>query len=210
MENNVYTENNPLRVFTAFSGYDSQCLALERKEIWRDIKGYEGLYQVSNLGRVKRLAGLRMYKNSPSRYFNERILKPKKDKNGYLLVGLSKNGATLKVHRLVANAFIPNPNNYPCINHIDENKENNSVENLEWCTIEYNNRYGTAKIRSGIAHRKPVLMMDKSGLVLKRFEYIKQAEMALGIKGASTMIVRCCKKQIKTAYGYTWKYDGIQ
>ena len=204
-----YTIDNPLRVFTAFSGYDSQCLALKNKEFWRDINGYEGLYQVSNYGRVKRLAGLRVYESGLRKYLDERLLKPKSDKDGYLLVGLAPKSKTLKVHRLVAEAFILNPNNYPCVNHKDENKQNNCVEILEWCTTKYNNNYGTAKKRSGLAHRKPIIMISIDGEILKRFQFIKQAENELGIKGASTLIVRCCKGYNKSAYGYKWRYDEI-
>lgn len=114
------------------------------KEEFRDIKGYEGLYQVSNLGNVKSLG------NGNSNNSKERILKPG-NSNGYKRVVLSKNKEKKMycVHRLVAQAFIHNPNNYPMINHKDENPLNNCVENLEWCTCKYNNNYGNrmAKIQ---------------------------------------------------------------
>lgn len=105
-------------------------------EIWKDITGYEGLYQVSNLGRVK-----------STQYFhgtNERILKPISTHNGYFRVHLRKDGKlkTFKIHRLVAEAFIPNPDNLPQINHKDEDKTNNRVDNLEWCSARYNCNYG--------------------------------------------------------------------
>lgn len=106
-------------------------------EVWRDIKGYEGLYQVSNLGDVKRIKGERCY--------YDRIIKQKKSWSGHMYVMLSKDGIrkNLRVHRLVADSFIPNPNNYPIINHRDENPSNNNVDNLEWCTQKYNMNYGT-------------------------------------------------------------------
>lgn len=106
------------------------------REKWKDIKKYEGKYQVSNLGNVRSLNYHR--ENKIKR------LKKSNDKAGYLVVGLCKNGKirTYKVHRLVAEAFIFNPDNLPQINHKDENKNNNSVFNLEWCTSKYNNNYG--------------------------------------------------------------------
>ena len=114
------------------------------EEIWKDIQGYEGLYRVSNLGRVKSFHKAK-----------EHILSPGKDKDGYFQVQLYKNGINKmrKVHRLVAQAFISNPNNLPQINHKDENKQNNNVDNLEWCTNEYNHNYGTAVKRAAEKRR---------------------------------------------------------
>ena len=106
----------------------------ENKEIWKDIKGFEGHYQVSNFGRVKSI-----------KFRKERILKPANNGCGYLYVNLSKNGKynIYLIHRLVALIFISNPNNLPEINHRDEDKTNNKVENLEWCDRKYNMNYGT-------------------------------------------------------------------
>ena len=107
-------------------------------EEWRDIRGYEGKYQVSNLGRIKSL------KDSHGNY-REKILKFKLEVSGYLQVHLylENKVKAFKIHRLVAEAFIPNPNNLPEVNHKDENKENNRVDNLEWCDRKYNINYGT-------------------------------------------------------------------
>lgn len=107
------------------------------KQCWKDIPNYESKYQVSNTGKVRSLNYKRTGKT--------KILKIREDKNGYTVVTLTKNSKkkTYSVHRLVAQAFIPNPNNLPCINHIDEDKTNNTVWNLEWCTHEYNINYGT-------------------------------------------------------------------
>lgn len=119
------------------------------QEIWKDIKGYEGLYQVSNLGRIRSTDKI-VKRGKNGDYFRKGIiLKPQKSKNGYLVCKLSKNGIcpSKNIHRLVAEAFIDNPNNYPCINHKDENKQNNIVDNLEYCSYEYNNNYGTKKER---------------------------------------------------------------
>lgn len=124
------------------------------QEIWKDIEGYEGFYQVSNKGNVKRVATVvcRHQPNKRDAYqpIKEKILKHGKRKDGYLVVVLCKEGKckSMLVHRLVATAFLPNTNNYPIINHKDENKQNNDFRNLEWCTHLYNNTYNdTAKRR---------------------------------------------------------------
>lgn len=115
-------------------------------EIWKDIKGYEGLYQISNLGRVKSLAKL---------YQGERLMKLREDKDGYLYVGFYKDEVKkyFRVHRLVAQAFIPNPLNLPLVNHKNEDKHKNQVDNLEWCTAEYNNTYNGRAKRVGEKNR---------------------------------------------------------
>ena len=126
------------------------------KEIWKDIKDYEGHYQVSNLSRVKSIK------------FGKEIILKQNIRRGYYYVGLSKNGITKNyfVHRLVAQAFLPNPNNYPCVNHKDENKLNNNVENLEYCSVLYNNTYGTRlqkvseKMRNRKEWSKPIDVYD--------------------------------------------------
>lgn len=117
-------------------------------EIWKDIKGYEGKYQISSYGRIRSLkrTAIRSYRGNY--LVKNKILKQSTDKRGVKRVGLYNNGRhTFQVHRLVAQTFIPNPNDLPDINHIDENPSNNNVENLEWCTREYNNNYGTRNER---------------------------------------------------------------
>jgi len=115
-------------------------------EIWKDVNGYEGYYQISNLGNVKGVE--RLVKNpygDTMRVKKEQILKPKTNgSTDHLSVCLCKNGKVHKkyIHRMVAEAFIPNPDNLPEVNHKDENPLNNNVENLEWCTHKYNNTYG--------------------------------------------------------------------
>lgn len=121
-------------------------------EIWRDIEGYEGKYQISNYGRIKSKKRL----DTKNRPIKERILKTSQKYYGYQTVGLTINGKTkyYYVHRLVAEAFIPNPNNYNEINHKDENATNNFVGNLEWCNHHYNCLYGTRIERSAEKHKK--------------------------------------------------------
>jgi len=119
------------------------------EEIWKDISGYEGLYQVSNLGRVRSLDRLSHYirnGNPEAKLFKGRIMKQSHTTDGYLMIYLRKGGKDkyYSVHRLVAQAFIPNPENLPFVNHKDEVKDNNCVDNLEWCTHIYNCNYGTA------------------------------------------------------------------
>ena len=111
------------------------------KRVWRDIPGYEGKYQVSNDGKVRSLN----YRHTGKK----QILKERVDIGGYAVIGLCKDGKEkkYKVHRLIALAFIPNPNNLPYVNHKDENKTNNHVSNLEWCTAKYNVNYGTRNER---------------------------------------------------------------
>lgn len=123
-------------------------------EEWRDVCSYEGYYQVSNKGRVKSLDRTvsHSYENG-RRVLKERVLSISVNSKGYLCVMFSKNGKTkpMRIHRMVAQAFIPNPNNLPEVNHKDEDKTNNNVENLEWCTHLYNIRWGTGSVRAGLS-----------------------------------------------------------
>ena len=166
------------------------------KEIWKDIEGYSGLYQVSDLGNVKALG------NGNSNNSKERILKTNKNHKGYLLVGLSKQGKRKQhlVHRLVAMAFIDNPNNLEQINHRDECKTNNASSNLEWCTNEYNINYGTHNQRVAESNSKRVLCVETN----KIYPSVKEATRQLGLSKGN--ISHCCNGRYKTAYGFHWKY----
>ena len=184
-------------------------------EIWKDIIGYEGLYQVSNYGNVKSL--------NYNKTGKEKILKPQITKDGYCRVLFSHNNKHKQhsVHRLVCTAFIPNPNNYPCVNHKSEDKTDNRVENLEWCTIAFNNSYGTrlekvSNVMKGRKHtqehiekcakalQKPIVQIDKNGLIIGMYDSIIQIERELGINNSS--ITKCCKGKQKFAGGYRWMY----
>jgi len=128
-------------------------------EVWKNIKGYEGSYQVSNLGRVKSLERAVALKNGSERHLKERILKPSTNRYGYLQALLCNGSGkvkTLLVHRLVCEAFYENPENKPCVNHIDENRTNNVASNLEWCTVKENNNHGThnARVAKAVAKAK--------------------------------------------------------
>lgn len=171
-------------------------------EIFVDIVEYGGLYQVSTLGRVKRLWRSK-----------ERILKVVKDRYGYFTVQLCKNGVRKwhKVHRLVAEAFIPNPTNLPQVNHKNEIKTDNKAENLEWCDQAYNNSYGSRNQRSIEAHingkkSKTVLQFDKQGNLIAEYPSTCEVERQLGF--FQTNISQCCLGKYKTAYGYIWRYKN--
>ena len=171
------------------------------QEIWKDISGYEGIYQISNLGRVKSIA-----RKTKNQYGDvNRILKIKIEKNGYARIGLFKDKKQkfFEVHRLVAQAFIPNTNHYPHVNHKDENKLNNNVENLEWCTPNYNNNYGIRTLKSSITKQKKIAQYDLKGNLIKIWNSQKEAIEKLKI---SNHITDVCNNTRKTCGGYKWKF----
>lgn len=185
------------------------------EEIWKDIKDYEGYYQVSNLGRVKSLDRYIATVGNPSgkRLIRGKILNPSKrvmsnGEDGYYSVTLYKRGigALFNVHRLVAETFIPNPNNLPCVNHKDENKHNNMSDNLEWCTIEYNNKYGTARERSGEKTRKEVIKFDLDGNILKVYKSLESAAKEEKVSKGNLANVCVNRNGKKTLHGYVFMY----
>ena len=135
-------------------------------------------------------------------------MKLKTGTSGYLEVDLRKNGTHkyCRIHRLVAQAFIPNPNNYPCVNHKDENKRNNLLENLEWCTNKYNSNYGNAIEKTQQKRRKRVVQIDKtSNKIVNIFNSLTEAEEHTGILQGH--ISSCCTGKRKTTGGYKWRYQ---
>lgn len=178
------------------------------QEEWRDIKGFEGLYMVSNLGRVKSLNRSARANTCGTRVVAERILNPSKSKSGYLLVVLCKNGMRFdrNIHRLVAESFINNNNKFTEINHKDENKLNNKVDNLEWCDRKYNANYGSGIQRCAMQKWKPVRMISlEDGRIITVFSSAKEAELRTGISRKTISSV--CRCKTKTAGGYKWEFD---
>lgn len=169
-------------------------------EIWKDIKGYEGLYQISNKGNVKGRKGF--------------ILKPLPRKHGYLAVYLYKDGCPrrhISVHRLVADAFLENPEGKTEVNHIDENKQNNDVTNLEWVTHKENMTKGTVqerinKSRINGAKSVPILQFTKGGELVAEYPSLAEAHRQTGFAQAN--ICRCAQgsSNYSHAYGYIWRY----
>lgn len=172
-----------------------------QEEIWRDIKDYEGIYQVSSYGRVKRLKRVITYKNGRKYHKKEKILKPWIT-NGYLRVTLCDRKP--RVHRLVAEAFIPNPENKPQVNHKDEVKTNNYVENLEWMTAKENNNYGTHNERVTKANSKIVAQYSTTGELVNVWPSTNEAARQLDL-GAGN-ICKVVKGKRKTCGGFVWKY----
>lgn len=188
-------------------------------EIWKDIEGYNGLYQISNLGRVKSLG-----RRGKGCSLEDRILKHAINKDGYHLVNLKDINHVAKwftVHRLVAIHFIPNPNDYKEINHKDEIKGNNIVTNLEWCTREYNVSYGTVRERQSNNKKgqsnewlnKPILQYSIEGEFIAEFDSTTQAAQFLAPVLGKDMekIKKAINNQLRKypngkSCGFNWRY----
>lgn len=168
-------------------------------EEWKDIEGFEGMYQVSNLGNVRSVERLVNYKNIGKALKSSKTLIPKKTKAGYYELILSNGNIRkcVRIHRLVAEAFIANPNNYPVINHINGVKTDNRVENLEWCTVQYNTQdYYSKTIR--------VYQYSLNGELLKIWDSVTNA--AESCDGDKTGVQHCCCNELKTYKGFIWSY----
>ena len=181
-----------------------------KEEIWKSIEGYPN-YEVSNLGNVR---SLNYHRENKIKFLNPYV------SNGYQIVSLCKDGKQKRflVHRLVAQAFISNPNNHPEVNHKDENKQNNCVDNLEWCTREYNINYGTRTEQVKQHSNKPslgkfgkehhrskiVYQYTKDGVFIKNWYGTCEIERELGYN--KRHISSCALGKIKSAYGFIWRY----
>ena len=188
---------------------------------WKEIDGFPN-YMVSNTGEIKSL--------NYNKTGREKVLIPHKLSNGYLGINLydsNKRSCYLLIHRVVAQAFLPNPSGYKIINHKDENRSNNFVSNLEWCSYKYNLNYGNrnSKLSNSLTNNPffsiPVLQYSKTREFLKEFPSIAEAARTVNngnIKAAVTNILKCCREAAdtqfgtvkrKTAYGYVWKFKTL-
>lgn len=192
-------------------------------EIWKDVRGFEESYQVSNLGNVRSKNRIVIYSNGRKRKYYGQPLKKQIATNGYEIVDFLRNKSSKKklVHRLVAEAFIPNPNKLPEVNHLDEDKLNNNVSNLEWCSVKDNRNYGTRNIRAAmsknykliaeknkIAQGKRVIQIDKNGNIINSYLSIRDAERDTGFFRQA--ISACCNGKYQYAYGYSWKFEDFK
>lgn len=191
------------------------------QEKWKYIKGYEGLYQASNLGRIKRLSKANKDKRSKEE-IAEHFIKGSIYNNKYTMINLCKNGIIKRkpLHRIIAELFVKNPNDKPYVNHLDGNPQNNKAENLEWCTPLENVQHawktglidkekmsalGKKYIELNCRNNeKPVYQLTKENIVVGKYKSIKEAEQQTGI--TNKHISSVCKGKRKTAGGYVWKY----
>lgn len=197
---------------TDYAVNSARWLSLEdfEGEVWKDVLKFDGLYQVSNYGRVKSTARIIVKSNGKEHHVKEKILKIFINK-GYVYVTLSKMGKQpkFKVHRLVAIVFLSNPDNFPDVNHKNENKNDNRVCNLEWCTKEYNYQYGTRRERVRLSmrdhHGKTIVRYDLLGTPIKTYQCTKDLEFDGFDRRA---VDRVCKNITHKYRNSIWRYLG--
>lgn len=181
-----------------------------RNEIWKDIEGWEGHYQVSNMGRVRSLDRIGYQCNKEGTIVAHkhygRILKPLTSLNGYLHVGFHWNNVTTfqRIHRLVAMAFVPGYSEGMEVNHIDENKENNCADNLEWVSRKTNLNISSALECWHRKLRRPIIQMTLDGVFIRRWPSIDKASRELGLH--RQCISSVCKGKYKSSGGYRWRF----
>lgn len=181
-------------------------------EIWKKIDNFDN-YEISSLGRVRTTDKVIIRTNGRPMPFPSKILKPYKDYKGYLSINIYNDAhkkCKFQIHRLVAKHFIPNPDNLPQVNHIDENKQNNCVDNLEWCTCNYNTNYGnrnynlSRSLKNNSKVSKVILQYDKDMNLIEEWPSMNEIQRQLGYNTCS--IYSCCRFKYKQAYGYIWRY----
>lgn len=176
-------------------------------EIWRDIKGYDGLYQVSNEGRVKSVDRVIETSNG-KRLYKGRIITPYEKKNGYYTVDLYNKGKKEKkfVHKLVGDTFIPNPHKYTVVDHIDGDKQNNNIENLRWCTQQQNNNFELYRShqKNNKLKSKIVYMYDSNDLLIAIYPSTKEVERQMNIHSGT--VSKWCLGKCEDKKGYKWSY----
>lgn len=175
---------------------------VSNREEWKDIKETNNQYQISNFGRIKSKARTIIYKNGKVINKKEKIMKPFDDKDGYKNIFIHPMKKHFKIHRLVAEYFLLNENNYPLVNHKDKNPSNNKVDNLEWCTYNYNNTYAGARD----TQKKRILQFDLDGNLIKEWESISLAAQSVDTSAGN--ITECCKGNHKHIKNYIWKFKG--
>lgn len=184
------------------------------EEKWKPVKNFEQSYMVSTYGRIKSIDRIIKFSDGRVRRYKSCIKKIFRINKHYYVASFSKNLHTemKDVHRLVAETFIPNPNNLPEVNHKDENSLNNHVDNLEWCTRKYNINYGThtqkviEHLKNCPTTSKPIVQKNLMGVIIKTYPSIREAARALGNIKKDANILKACKGVVQTSYGYKWEY----
>lgn len=192
-------------------------------EKWRDIPGFEGFYQINNYGVVKSLDRFQVEQRLGTpyvRHYKGTVIK-QFQRGEYLFVRLLINGKATNhnIHRLLMETFIPNPNNYPCVNHKDQDKHNNFIyinddgsvneelSNLEWCSWKYNSNYGDAVERARVQKYKPIIQYTKDGEFVREWDSCWSAGKELGLNPQN--LRSCCRGERKNSHGFRWEYKNI-